>query len=102
MMLSQYQDNIFLLTYLEDFKTNPATAKPWQSLCLYTELLEEKDLCLLRSDYLPNLDNEDAKRLSRLLLLSYTDDALYDQICTFNLNPSEFSYELFLSTYKDL
>ena len=100
-----------------DYKKDPSAAQPWQSLCLYTDLLSDKKLCLLRSDYLPNLQREvntenivtrlcymdqEAERLGRLLLLSYTDDALYDQISTFNLNPSQFSYDLFLTTYRDL
>eukprot|EP00952_Eustigmatos_sp_NYUAD-ZCMA_P012402 49873-Eustigmatos_ZCMA.PRE.1 len=49
-MISQFQDMCFLYTYLEDYRANPNTAKPWMSLTLYDEFTQDKGLGLLRGD----------------------------------------------------
>jgi hypothetical protein len=78
-LLSQCQDQHIITTYLEgmsmyscgvhyltfdifrlyltriEYKKNPSAAQAWLSVALYTELLDEKDMVLMRSDYLPNL-----------------------------------------------
>ncbi|CAN0358130.1 unnamed protein product [Hapterophycus canaliculatus] len=58
MILSQYQDTCFLLTYLEDYKLNPGGAQPYATISMYSDLVESKDLGLIRADITPNLNKK--------------------------------------------
>ena len=50
MLLSQFdvQHSVFVMTFLEDYKRNPAAAQPWLSVTLFDELMDSKGLGLLR------------------------------------------------------
>tara|TARA_B110001452_G_C15150388_1_gene400385 strand:- start:258 stop:992 length:735 start_codon:yes stop_codon:yes gene_type:complete len=50
MLLSQFdvQHSVFVMTFLEDYKRNPAAAQPWLSVTLFDELMASKGLGLLR------------------------------------------------------
>lgn len=50
MVISQFQDMCFLLTYLEEYRKNPAAANPWMSVTLYDEFIPDKGIGLLRGD----------------------------------------------------
>lgn len=50
MILSQFQETCFLLTFLEDYRKNPAAANPWMSVTLYDEFMADKGMGLLRGD----------------------------------------------------
>jgi len=54
-LLSQYQENFFVFTYLEEYKRNPTSARPWLQLTLYDELEATKALCLHRAEFTPDL-----------------------------------------------
>jgi hypothetical protein len=94
-MLSQYQDKSFLLTYLEDFKKNPAAAQPYLTITIYDELQHTKDLVLVRSDIcaLATLNKQDSDQLTRTIVSSYIDDAMYNNVFTFNKAPNEFNFD---------
>ena len=99
-MLSQFQGSNFFMTFLDDYKKDPATAQPWISLALYPELVDDKDVCLYRADRLGNVGDSDAESLVALLLKAYcsTDDSLYKHISEFNLNLEKFD---FVSSLED-
>lgn len=47
-LLSNYQDKSFLITYLEDYNRDPNNAPPYLTITAYEELANEKDIVLLR------------------------------------------------------
>ena len=55
MLLSQFNapSDMFVMTFLEDYKQNPAAAQPWLSVTLFGELLTSKAVGLLRVDIAP-------------------------------------------------
>ena len=55
LLLSQFnaQSDMFVMTFLEDYKQNPAAAQPWLSVTLFGELLTSKAVGLLRADIAP-------------------------------------------------
>lgn len=57
-MICQFQETCFLLTYLEAFKENPGLAPPCLTVSLYDDLVEKKDIGLLRADVINMLDKK--------------------------------------------
>ena len=55
LLLSQFNapSDMFVMTFLEDYKQNPAAAQPWLSVTLFGELLTSKAVGLLRVDIAP-------------------------------------------------
>jgi hypothetical protein len=47
-LLSQVQENAFMITYLDEYKHDPISAKPWISVTFFDEFIDEKRLCLYR------------------------------------------------------
>eukprot|EP00903_Cladosiphon_okamuranus_P012709 g11883.t1 len=95
MMLSQYQDTCFLLTYLEDYKVNPGGAQPYATISMYADLVDSKDLGLIRADITPNLTKKEVDRLVRLLIRFYSPHA-HHHVEAFNLRTEEFDLEKML------
>lgn len=52
MLLSQFaaEKSMFVMTFLDDYKKNPALAPPWMSVLLFDELLTTKALALMRAE----------------------------------------------------
>jgi ATP synthase F1 complex assembly factor 1 len=98
-MLSQYQDKSFLITYLEDFKTNPMNAQPYMTITLYDELQHSKDMVFVRSDIcaLATLNKEDADHLARTVVNSYCDDGMYTNVWNFNKQPDAFKFDEYVN-----
>lgn len=98
MMLSQFQDNAFLVTYLEDFKTNPQNAQPYMTVTIYDELQHSKDLVLVRSDIcsLTTINKQDSDFITRTLIQSYINDDMYQNVYNFNKHPQEFNFEKYI------
>ena len=108
-LISQVGDDskTCFFTYLEDYKQNPATAVPYLSVTIFTELLGEpsidkdaacKDsemsngIALVRADLSPGLiDRTESRRLLSLLKLSYREKLL--DIKCFNSGDSRFDFE---------
>jgi ATP synthase F1 complex assembly factor 1 len=57
-MLCQFQEKVFLLTYIEAFKENPAMAPACLTISLYDEFIQSKDTALLRADVINMLDKK--------------------------------------------
>ncbi|CAM9138151.1 unnamed protein product [Ectocarpus fasciculatus] len=96
MMLSQYQDMCFLLTYLEDYKVNPGGAQPYATISMYNDLVDSKGLGLIRADITPNLTKKEVDRLVRLLIRFYSPHMAHNHVEAFNLRPQEFDLEKLL------
>ena len=94
MLVGQFQQNVFLLTYLEEYRKNPNTASPWISIAVYDELTSTKGLGMLRADFMPNLTKREAEVLTEMLLAAYVD-SLHPHTEAFNLRPNAFSFEQF-------
>jgi ATP11 protein len=61
-VLIQFQGKHCLITYLEDYKANPAAAMPYSTLTLFDELVDKKGLVLIRGDVTNNLSRQEAMR----------------------------------------
>jgi ATP synthase mitochondrial F1 complex assembly factor 1 len=100
MMLSQFQENVFVVTYLEDYKKNPSNARPWLQLTLYDELVNEKDIGLYRADFIPELTATESRKVVEMIVQAYTDDEAFKLVSTFNTNPQRFNFDEFLKFFK--
>jgi ATP synthase F1 complex assembly factor 1 len=49
-MLAQFQDTCFLLTTLDAYRENPSQAPPCMTISLFDDLVQSKELALLRGD----------------------------------------------------
>ena len=103
MLLSQFQQNMFILTYLEEYKRNPASARPWMQITLYDELVKEKAISLYRADFIPELSIPESTTLSKVLFNMYSDQGMYDShVLTFNKHPAKFDYNKYLDDVKEM
>lgn len=75
-MICQFQDTCFLLTYLEAFKENPGLAPPCLTVSLYDDLVESKDIGLLRADIVNMLD----KKVRACCVVTYMSVRLIDSL----------------------
>ncbi|CAM9563882.1 unnamed protein product [Heterosigma akashiwo] len=101
MLLSQFQDRHVLVTYLEDFKSNPNGAQPWLVISAYSDLVESKGLGLVRGDITPNLSSLEASDLFTKVLESYTEDTKYEEVECFNNTPQSFDLEKYVELSKE-
>lgn len=94
-MLTQYQDKSFLVTYLEDYKKNPMNAQPYMTITLYDELQHSKDLVLVRADVcaLATMTKQECDVLTRTVIASYVEDGMYTNVFTFNKQPDQFNFD---------
>lgn len=100
-MLSQFQDNVFMVTYLEEFKKDSLNARPWLQLTLYDELVKNKGISLYRADFLPSLSSDDSQYLVDIIFQAYTDDEIFDSlVSTFNQDPQRFNFNNLLTKFK--
>ncbi|CAM9661415.1 unnamed protein product, partial [Chrysoparadoxa australica] len=95
MLLSQFQDVHFLLTYLEDYKQNPASAQPYLTISTHDELIKSADLGLLRGDFTPHITKAEAQAL--LEALCYIGQDYSKWVEPFNLRPEEFNFEEYMA-----
>jgi len=94
-LLSQFQQNVFLFTYLDEYKKNPAAATPWLSLALYDDLATTKDVGLLRADFMPSVSKMEAEVLAEMVLDAY-DTSFETTTELFNHKPQAFSFDSFI------
>ncbi|KAJ0411393.1 hypothetical protein ATCC90586_004379 [Pythium insidiosum] len=94
-MLCQFQDTCFLVTYLEAFKENPGLAPPCLTVSLFDNLVEKKQLGLIRADVVNMLDKAESEKLLSQLIASYSDKSLFQWVDKFNNRPNEFDFEAY-------
>ena len=99
-LFSQFdkQHSMFVMTFLEEYKSNPAAAQPWLSVTLFDELLTSKALGLLRVEAAPErLVKAEAAHVMSLVRRYYGTDN-YDRVWTFNHAERHFDIEAYLSS----
>ena len=93
-ILVQWQDNVCLFTFLEEYKKNPHGAEPWAAMTMYSELVPTHDLALSRTDYNPlHLTKIEAQRLMELVRIYYVESNQYQVVEDFNHHPDCFDWE---------
>eukprot|EP00939_MAST-03C_sp_MAST-3C-sp1_P002832 g2832.t1 len=98
-MLSQWQENHCLFTFLDDYKKNPAMANPWLVVSLYDEFVAEHRLSLVRGSFSPpHLTRGECTRLVGLLHRFYVQDNFYRTVEDFTLRPKTFDATKHLTT----
>lgn len=102
-MVSQVQDSKYcLMTWLEQYRSNPATAPPYLTMVFFDELLESKDTVLFRSDIIAaDLSKPVATRAVKYFREFYIDDRKFQDVKMFNHNPRNFDFEDFKKRYTE-
>lgn len=100
-MLVQWQNNVCLFTFLDEYKKNPHAAEPWAALTMYNELIPTHNMALARSDYNPfHLKKPEAQRLMDIVRVYYTQGNQYEMVEAFNHRPDTFDFERHLRECK--
>ncbi|PXF48568.1 hypothetical protein BWQ96_01737 [Gracilariopsis chorda] len=87
------------MTYLEDYKKNPNNAQPYMTITLFDDMLETKQLALLRGEVVNVLTTEEARRLVNLLKRYYLGRGRdYDMVVAFNEQSEKFDFNSVLRT----
>ncbi|KAL1524895.1 hypothetical protein AB1Y20_019774 [Prymnesium parvum] len=88
MLFSQFSpaDQMFVLTYLEEYQRNPLTAQPWASIILFDELVATKGVPLMRAEVAQDrLTKKEAEHLLLLYQRYYAKESTgYDKVWMFN------------------
>ena len=101
MLVTQWSAPHFLLAYLEDYKTSQSSAPAWMAVSAYDNMLEDKDLGLLRGQVsLDHLTKQEADACMALLLQFYIMPDRYREVLTFNQRPAEFDHAAHLDLCK--
>ena len=103
MLLSQFQNRRhFIFTFLEDYKKNPALARPYLTLTMHDELANDKDIVLLRGDVEKQMLKEEADHVVSQVVESYCIASRYSSnsgALTFNQNPNAFDLDGMMKFY---
>jgi ATP synthase F1 complex assembly factor 1 len=100
-LISQFQDGRHcLLTSLDAYRIDPATASPMMVSTIYDELIPDKSIALMRGDIVNRLEitKKDAQRILKFIRHFYTNK--FDLVKNFNLDSRNFDYESFLQVSK--
>lgn len=97
MLVSEFQKPHFLLTYLEEYQTNPGGATPIVTASLFDDF-HAKDLTLVRCDFDAKLV-QDAPKAMQSILNNYLFH--YGTIETFNRQPESFNVDSFVAKSKE-
>lgn len=103
-LLSQFQENHWILTYLADFQKNPAEAQPYLTITVYEDLAKSKGLVLLRADVcnLLTVTRDDAIALLELVCKFHVSESLFQHVLTFNKAPRTFDYNHAFDAAKEV
>jgi hypothetical protein len=93
-IVSEFQDNYCIFTFLDDYKKNPSTAEPYMSVAIYPDFLERKQLVLVRGDFSGHLTKRDAAHILNLMRHFYIHEPKYLE--TFNRDPGSFDFAAFV------
>ena len=102
MLLSQFapKERMFVMTFLDDYKRNPALAPPWLSVLLFDELLPSKAVALMRAEAdADRIRKAETSRLLSLVRLYYGTSAYGERatgVYTFNHADHHFKLDEFL------
>lgn len=96
-MVSQVQDSKYcLMTWLEQFRSNPSTAPPYLTMVFFDDLLASKDTVLFRADIIArDISKSVATRSVKYFREFYVDDRKFQDVKMFNHEPRNFDFEEF-------
>jgi ATP11 protein len=93
-LISEWQDNYCIFTFLDDYKRNPLTAEPYMSVALYDDFLDRKQLILVRGDFSGHLRKADSVHLLNVMRYFYLQDPKWLEL--FNKDAANFDFNKFL------
>ena len=103
LLLSQFQHRKhFLFTFLEDYKKNPALARPWLTMTLHDDLVKDRGLVLVRGDVEKELAKNEAEFLMDQTVQSYCVLSRFSAPSgplTFNQEPKKFDLDGMMRGY---
>jgi len=92
----------FLVAHLDDYRANPTLAQPYLSLTVYTEILESKELALVRGEFdKGRLSKEEASLLLSDVLRSYVNTEFFKHVNSLNNRPAEFDFKQELALFRE-
>lgn len=91
-------ERMFVLTYLEEYRTNPQLAQSWASVHLFDELLDTKAIALIRAEVSPDRLTETEAEHLLLLIRRYYATSSYDRVWTFNHAERHFDIGAYLAS----
>jgi ATP synthase mitochondrial F1 complex assembly factor 1 len=98
-VLCQFQASHFLFTFLDDYRANPATAQPYMTVSAYDDMIDSKNIGLLRADVTAQLSREEGTHLVDLLRQYYSSSgSAADFVETFNHAPAQFDFDAFMAS----
>lgn len=95
-VLSQFQDNYCIFTYLEDYRKDPNNAEPYMAVAFHEDFQDKKGLVLVRGDFSAHLTKDEARRLLWLLSHYYLKEPKL--VRTFNKEPEKFDFNSYLQS----
>ena len=95
-LVSQWQDNFCIFTFLDDFRKDPSRAEPYLSLAVYEDLVPRHQMVLVRGDFSGHLLKRDAAHILNLLRYYYFQDTKWVE--TFNKDPANFDFNSFVAS----
>ena len=101
MLFSQYAaaHQMFVLSFLEDYRKSPEMAQPWASVHLFDDLVTTKSVGLLRCEVVPErLTSAEAEHLL-LLVQRYYGTSNYDKVWTFNHASRHFDLDGYIAAW---
>ena len=99
MLLSQFQaDQHFLMTYLEDYKMDPACASPLLTFSIFVDYAQDFDLAMVRVDALSKgIQDDEALKVVNNMVDFYRKDDEYALVHAFNHTPDKFDVDDYIS-----
>ncbi|CAD7931170.1 unnamed protein product [Amoebophrya sp. A25] len=95
-LVSEWQGDEIVLTFLEDYQKNHTDAVPFLVVNFFQDLLESHNVVLLRADIVSgNLTKKQGQLAIRFLREAYTHLDRFEWVKKFNFRPREFDYKKF-------
>ncbi len=98
MIVSQFQTpHHFLLAFLEDYQMDPARAQPLLTISVFDDLVDSKDLALVRCDIINRgIEEDEGYKLCKYLIDDYSENEEFESVQTFNKKPESFDLDDFI------
>lgn len=94
-LVSQWQDNFCIFTFLEDFRRDASRAEPYLSIAVYEDLVPRHALALVRGDFSGHLTKRDAAHVLNLMRFFYFSEPKWVE--AFNRDPAAFDFTAYLA-----
>ena len=68
---------------------------------MFDDMVEAKDLALVRSDFTPQMNKEEGEIMTKMILQAYHDDEAYHTyIKPFTQSPEKFNFDAFMAYFR--